>query len=651
MRGWFHSFLLPLAMLLLGLCTGARAWALDAAIMQSMVIVEGDEGRGSAFVLKMEGKTYLVTNSHVVRGNRNVKFKNLRNVEIPAADLEIADEIDAVRMEIPAGAHFLELEPAMDKLNIGDEVVVAGNSEGEGVVREIPGKITGIGPDRIEVDAEFVPGNSGSPILLKSTGKVIGVATYMKLPFGVWMGGRKKNPFSLNEVRRFGYRLDTVAKWIRPSEKGRLAVEGLKLAEMEALLERIGGVLWGGANLVTKTGSSGFVSKEEARQSPAFASLSTSIDDFVKTQSAAKTDEDKNKNVAAFFTQLRTIAGDDVNGLKAEQFDGFYALQLKESLKEMQQFLDWFDGTAMPAYREQWMSSRLDGLVGAFSRPRLPPIDPAKLKLVLSDRVEASEPHDNCHHVSYPEGSKPENLENLFWIIEQPQGDRRAIQMRHANVRVRTPVNGMYRVYVEYRSPAVHRVVSNMVEVKFDGVDAAAMPGTTTDKVQPSDSPKQAAAVLGPGKTLLLSKENLAYWEHTSGEWKIEDGALTGRGDSTTAFHTTLAAPFTLDFKVNVLEGMRPRVILGEMVCGNEGYQPTLALYPPGRKAGVFTYEHNHSYDVSINVQKDKVELYIDKELISTGPGLEEEISKLEFRGGDWWSKGATEYWDISVTK
>ena len=212
MHGRIHIFLLKLAVCLAVYGCGSRLWALDAATMQAMVIVEGDEGRGSAFVVKIGDKTYLVTNSHVVRGNRNVKFKNLRNAEIPAGEMEIADAIDAVRMEIPAPPHALELEPDMDKIKIGEKVV-------------------GIGPDRVEVDAEFVPGNSGSPILLKSTGKVIGLATYVKFSFGAWFGGRK-NPFSLGEVRRFGYRLDTVEKWIHPSAKDRLAFEGLKLAEM-----------------------------------------------------------------------------------------------------------------------------------------------------------------------------------------------------------------------------------------------------------------------------------------------------------------------------------------------------------------------------------------------------------------------------------
>ena len=598
-------------LLLLAFATCGRGWALDTAAMQAMVIVSGEEGRGSAFVVKMNDKTYLVTNSHVVRGNRNVKFKNLHNVEFTPGDLEIADSVDAVRAEIPAVSHALELEPNMDNIKIGDEVVVAGNSEGEGVVREIPGKVVGIGPDRIEVDAEFVPGNSGSPILLKSTGKVIGVATYMKLPFSGWFGG-KKNPFSLNEVRRFGFRLDTVDKWVRPTTKDRLVFEGFKLAEIENLMATIGTVLGGGANLVTRMGASGFVRKEQSEKSPEFAALAAAIESFVKDQAEAKTAEDKGKNATAFFGKLRTVAADDVKGLSADQFSGYYAVQLKDSLAEMQQFLEWFDGTAMPAYRESWLNSKRDGLLGALSRPKLPTLDPSKIKLVLSDRVDTNDPPDHCHHVGYPPESEPANLEYLFWIIQQQQGDRSSIQMRKTNVNVRTPVTGTYRVFVEYRSPSVTRTVSNVIEFKFEGSAAAAVPGTAVpgDTVKPSETALSPAAVLGAGKTMLLSKENVAHWEHSSGEWKIEEGVLTGRGDSRTFFNTKLAAPFTLAFKINVLDGLRPRVKIGDITCGNEGYQTTLALYPPGRSAGVFPYERNHTYEVSIDVKKDKIELY-----------------------------------------
>ena len=102
----------------------------------------------------------------------------------------------------------------MDKVDenaaVGDEVVVLGNSEGAGVVKSIPGKIVGIGPNLVEVDAPFVPGNSGSPIVHLKTGKVIAIATYLLVKkFDPATHAVLKEP----EVRRFGFRLDSVKTW------------------------------------------------------------------------------------------------------------------------------------------------------------------------------------------------------------------------------------------------------------------------------------------------------------------------------------------------------------------------------------------------------------------------------------------------------
>ena len=454
------------ALLLLACGAGARLRALDASTLQAMVIVEGDEGRGSGFVVKMGDKTYLVTNSHVVRGNRNVKFKNLSNAEIATGPLEIADQADAVRAAVTGVAGALELEPQLDKINIGDEVIVAGNAEGAGVVREIPGKVVGIGPDRIEVDAPFVPGNSGSPILLKSTGKVIGVATYMKIP-RERTGG--KSPFSLNEVRRFGYRLDTVAKWITPPGKGRLLQEGMKLAEMESVTTAITAVLDSDAAYVTKFGSSSFVSKSLAQKYPPLAALSRSIEDFVKDYAAANGVEARTKSATVFFAKLKGVLTDDRRGLAANQFSGYYAVQFKETGDRFKEFTDWYDATSMPAYREAWLNSQRV----VSHRMSAPPIDPAKFKLVLSDHVANDEPPDNCHHVTYPPDSQPPNLEDLYWTIVEPGGARRSYLMSRTSLRVRTPSNGTYRVFVEFRSADQPKVVSNVVEFHYTSGEAA----------------------------------------------------------------------------------------------------------------------------------------------------------------------------------
>ncbi len=516
------------ALLLLAFGATGRLRALDAASMQAMVIVEGDEGRGSGFVVRMDGKTFLVTNSHVVRGNRNVKFKNLRNATLPTGALQIADQVDAVRAEVTGVLSPLELETQIEQVKIGDEVIVAGNSEGEGVIREIPGKVVGIGPDRIEVDAEFVPGNSGSPILLKSTGKVIGVATYLKVPRGGRTG--TKSPFSLNEVRRFGYRLDTVTKWITPSTRDRLLLEGIKLAEMEDLMSSIAGVVGSNAAFVTKWGASSFVKKDQARQYPAFAALSLAIDDFVKQQTAAKGDDEKAKNTTAFFASLKNLVSDDVRGLKENQFSGFYAVQLKESLSRCQDFFDWCDGTALPAYREVWLASQMDSRFAIVNRSNTPAIDPKKLNLALSDRIVANEPPDYCHHVGYSPDARPANLENLFWIIENPQGEHRTIAMHNTNVHVRTPISGTYRVYAEYRTTDLTRTVSNTVEVKFTGpaagvADNAPPAGAPSVVTTAADKAKPLAEFLAGTQWLWDGRPNQVLEFHKDGKVYFADWA------------------------------------------------------------------------------------------------------------------------------
>ena len=112
----------------------------------------------------------------------------------------------------PAPPEALEIMTALEATaKIDDPVVVLGNSGGGGVITSLAGKIIGIGPDRIEVSAEFIPGNSGSPIIHVPTGKVIGIATYLTRRYEAFASGDAKAGAVV--VRRFGYRLDSVKQW------------------------------------------------------------------------------------------------------------------------------------------------------------------------------------------------------------------------------------------------------------------------------------------------------------------------------------------------------------------------------------------------------------------------------------------------------
>ena len=175
----------------------------------SLVLVEGGQGNGSGFVCSLYGKRTLLTNQHVVEGNPHVRFTNLNQTQIKTATAKAATGHDIIAYEVP---DFVPaLEPILDfsqSVLVGDQVVVLGNTEGARVVKPLAGKVVGIGPNLVEISSEFLPGNSGSPIIHLKTGKVIGIATYALIRKVDSLTGEGKP-----SVRRFGYRLDTVQAW------------------------------------------------------------------------------------------------------------------------------------------------------------------------------------------------------------------------------------------------------------------------------------------------------------------------------------------------------------------------------------------------------------------------------------------------------
>jgi hypothetical protein len=176
-----------------------------------LAIVEGEAGSGSGFVLQQEQAQWLVTNAHVMAANPGVKFTSLNGTALRPGAAGVAVGCDILRMALAtkqSGA--FELLPDVDSnVKIGDDIAVLGNSEGAGVVRALRGKVVGVGPQLVEVDAPFVPGNSGSPIIHLATGKVIGIATYMIVKKVEGDGTGKVT----TNIRRFGYRLDGKVAW------------------------------------------------------------------------------------------------------------------------------------------------------------------------------------------------------------------------------------------------------------------------------------------------------------------------------------------------------------------------------------------------------------------------------------------------------
>ncbi len=203
----------------------------------NLVFVQGAEGSGSGFVARFGNANFLVTNAHVASGIRGAGFKTLDGTQVQLGAAFIAVGHDIFRIVVAPGGKPMEImERVEENASIDDDVVVLGNAEGAGVINTIKGKIVGVGPNLVEVDAPFVPGNSGSPIIHLKSGKVIGVATYLTVK---QYDPATRQKLGAARVRRFGYRLDSVKTW-QPVNWGVLFAQSAELERIEQLTEDLG---------------------------------------------------------------------------------------------------------------------------------------------------------------------------------------------------------------------------------------------------------------------------------------------------------------------------------------------------------------------------------------------------------------------------
>ena len=191
--------------------TQASTAELVKTYRNSLVFVTGKDSAGSGFLANYGTGSFLFTNAHVAAGVRSADFKTLDGTEVKVGPAAIAVDHDVFLFQATPKGKPLEVMLGVDEhVAIGDEIVVLGNAEGAGVINTITGRIVGLGPQLVEVDAPFQPGNSGSPIIHLKTGKVIALATYATIRKYDEM---TKERISKPVVRRFGYRLDSIKSW------------------------------------------------------------------------------------------------------------------------------------------------------------------------------------------------------------------------------------------------------------------------------------------------------------------------------------------------------------------------------------------------------------------------------------------------------
>ena len=178
-------------------------------IKKRIVLIHAEKSNGTGFLVKMDGKKYILTNDHVVRSKTTPEMVLVDGTKITPGAMSVARDRDLARYEVTYDGEYFD---ASDKIpNNNDEIWIYGNSMGDDVITTLRGFVTGVGSKVLKVNAEIVGGNSGSPIVAKD-GSVAAVASYLRR--GDEGEDWTTRDTSFDSVRRFGIRFSGV-EWVK----------------------------------------------------------------------------------------------------------------------------------------------------------------------------------------------------------------------------------------------------------------------------------------------------------------------------------------------------------------------------------------------------------------------------------------------------
>jgi len=299
---------------------------IDPKMLKALVIIKGDYSAGSGFITKMHNLYFVVTNEHVLSGNKEFTITDMDGNKLPTnGPIYGATGYDVAILKIPdsLGKNYLQiLDDPQTNAKTGDAVTVPGNSLGAGVPTQVNGELTAIGPELVEVSAQLVHGLSGSPIIDRPSGKVIGLAT-MSITYKF----DTTNPGISTETRWFGYRVDNINPdkgWVK-IDWARFRDEGVKVHAAVDLFMSLDALL--------RNKPTGEISNRLVQ---------TAIMDFQTDMSEAinrSNKDDLQSALLTFNSKLRSLADSGTNGLNISTLYPYHAEIVKE-LEDLRKDMD-----------------------------------------------------------------------------------------------------------------------------------------------------------------------------------------------------------------------------------------------------------------------------------------------------------------------
>lgn len=298
----------------------------DENALKSVAVISTDVGSGTGFIAQQGDTFYFYTNFHVIDGASSGKavLSDGQLIVLPS-EVQVADELEAYdlvrfRVSPPKGVTPLQIASSQDDVRAGEKIIALGNSGGAGVIPLLQGHIKATGPYAIEIDAEFVQGNSGGPVLRDGTHLVLGVVTKFMFPDKhLAVRGTR-----FDSVRRICLRPERIKKW-RSTTIGKLTQEPKmieQIANDNLVLKRLVGVRF------TPQGISGIDSDSllSGGYSPIGAAIAAELRatnaflDRGKTKVAIATVKD---HVGRWANLVRSSYGAGVNGVEASTYSRF----------------------------------------------------------------------------------------------------------------------------------------------------------------------------------------------------------------------------------------------------------------------------------------------------------------------------------------